>query len=300
MIDAKDAGMLIGERKMQFDVAFTSNLERAWRTCAVALANSNQSGVEVIRSWRLNERHYGALQGHEKNSEQLMTTFGEEKVIDWRRSYTGSPPHLYNIEFLQKMGPLSLETCTSWMNPKYLNREKYFNCRRVLKSENTISNKFLNELGESNLFPTAESLKQCQERAYSFWTSTIAPRVKSGEKVLIVAHANTIRSLVKAVDNISDEMIWHLRIPNGIPLVYHLDDNLKPIGNQLSDDLGFQANYLVSPRNHSKVITEFVFRCFHLCFFFTLIFFHFFFLFSFFRTDVGIRKMYSKEDEISL
>lgn len=182
----------------------------------------------------------------------MIATFGEEKVIEWRRSYKASPPSIYNVDFLKQMGPGALETCTSWVNPKYLNRNKYFDCRRLLKSDQAISGKFLNELGESDIFPPAESLKQCQERAFSFWSNTIAPRVKAGERVLIVAHANTIRALVKAVDNISDDMIYHLRIPNGIPLVYHLDDNLKPI-ERISDDLGFGANYLVSARNHSKV-----------------------------------------------
>jgi 2,3-bisphosphoglycerate-dependent phosphoglycerate mutase len=129
------------------------------------------------------------------------------------------------------MGGGSLEKCTSWMNPKYINRERYLQTKRV---------------------PVTESLKQCQERAYYFWQNTIAPRVKSGDRVLIVAHANTIRALVKAVDNIDDDSISHLRIPNGIPLVYTLDENLKPVVN-LSDDIGFHANYLVSARNHSKV-----------------------------------------------
>lgn len=183
----------------------------------------------------------------------MIQTFGEDKVLEWRRSYTATPPSLYNLDFLKQMGPGSLETCTSWMNPKYLNRNRYFDCRRLLKAEQQpVSGKFLNELGESDIFPTGESLKQCQERAFHFWQNVIGPRVKAGEKALIVAHANTIRALVKAVDNISDDRIWHLRIPNGIPLVYHLDDNLKPIEN-LSDDLGFQANYLVSARNHPKV-----------------------------------------------
>ena len=101
-------------------------------------------------------------------------------------------------------------------------------------------------------YPPTESLKQCEDRAFGYWNAEIAPRVLAGERVLIVAHANTIRALVKAVDGIADEMIPHLKIPNGVPLVYTLDDKLKPVVD-LEDDLGFQANYLVSARNHGKV-----------------------------------------------
>jgi 2,3-bisphosphoglycerate-dependent phosphoglycerate mutase len=251
-VDAKDSGLLLGERKMKFDVAFTSNLERAWRTSAVALSAAGQSGVENIRSWRLNERHYGALQGHAKDSTKLISLFGEEKVIEWRRSYLATPPSIYNTDFLKAMGEDSLELCTSYMNPKYLNRNKYFSCRGMLqRSSIPVSPQFLNDLGDTDIFPEAESLKQCQDRVLYFWQNTIAPRVRSGENVLIVAHANTIRALVKAIDGISDEQIHHLRIPNGIPLIYTLDENLQP--TDLSDDIGFQANYLVSSRNHSKV-----------------------------------------------
>lgn len=102
-------------------------------------------------------------------------------------------------------------------------------------------------------FPFTESLKQCEERAYGYWTKVIGPQVKAGKRVLIVAHANTIRALVKSMDNISDEMIAHLKIPNGIPLVYTLDANLQPMLEAPANDLGFQASYLVSARNHSKV-----------------------------------------------
>lgn len=159
------------------------------------------------------------------------------------------------------MGGGSLEKCTSWMNPKYINRERYLQTKRVVGGSDldltastsySPQSKLLQDLSESDIFPVTESLKQCQERAYYFWQNTIAPRVKSGDRVLIVAHANTIRALVKAVDNIDDDSISHLRIPNGIPLVYTLDENLKPVVN-LSDDIGFHANYLVSARNHSKV-----------------------------------------------
>ena len=100
--------------------------------------------------------------------------------------------------------------------------------------------------------PHTESLQQCQERAFGYWEKVIAPRVRAGEKVLIVAHANTIRALVKAMDGIDDHDIAHLKIPNGVPLVYTLDDDLKP-RSEIVDEIGFQANFLVSARNHGKV-----------------------------------------------
>ena len=106
---------------------------------------------------------------------------------------------------------------------------------------------------ESSLYPSTESLKECEHRAYGYWNEVIAPHVRAGQRVLVVAHANTIRALVKAVDNIDDNLIAHLKIPNGIPLVYTLDANLNPV-TDLEDDLGFQANYLVSSRNHGKVM----------------------------------------------
>ena len=141
------------------------------------------------------------------------------------------------------------------MNPRYLHRTRYMSTKQLLQDQSSgrMESKFLYEMNESDIFPHTESLKQCQERAYYFWQNTIVPRIISGERVLIVAHANTIRSLVKAVDNIDDDLIHHLRIPNGIPLVYTLDEQLKPISSTLGDDIGFQANYLVSARNHSKV-----------------------------------------------
>lgn len=258
--DAKDAGVLLGQRKIRFDVAFTSNLERAWRTCAMVLAASGQPGIETIRSWRLNERHYGALQGHSKNCPRLLAAFGEEKVIDWRRSFDTAPPSLYDIDFHRLMGgTTSLQTSTSLMNPSYINLAEYHAAQRALLTkeqhksttdeESTVSN---NEESTDHLFPPTESLKQCQDRAYGYWESVIAPRVLQGHRVLVVAHANTIRALVKKIDDISDEQIPHLKIPNGVPLVYTLDENLKPVLD-ISDDIGFQANYLVSARNHGRV-----------------------------------------------
>ncbi len=225
--DAMDAGTLIGSRGLEFDVAFTSNLERAWRTCAMALASAGQSNVETIRSWRLNERHYGLLQGHAKDSPDLTSIFGEQQLIEWRRSYHDTPPSLDDTDIIQNMNESVLRV-----------------------SRDNLGIKVHEDDGR---YPRAESLKDCEARAYGYWNHMIAPRVQNGERVLIVAHANTIRALVRAIDDISEENIAKLKIPNGIPLVYTLDHNLKPV-ETLTDDIGFQAKYLVSAKNHSKLM----------------------------------------------
>lgn len=273
-MDAKDAGNLIGERGLKFDVAFTSNLERAWRTCAIVLATSGQGTVQTHRSWLLNERHYGgkrnsiqlqlqrtyckaiALQGHVKTSPKLLEVFGEDKMHELRRSFRACPPSMYDIDFLKLIGPDSLDTCTRWMNPRYIDHDLYDSTKQQLlaATKRSFGSHELPRNHAQNIFrfPAAESLLLCQERAYSYWESVIAPRVQAGERVLIVAHANTIRALVKVIDDIEDDKIAHLKIPNGVPLVYTLDENLRP--TDLTDDIGFQANYLVSARNHNKVI----------------------------------------------
>lgn len=212
-IDAHDAGVLMGERGMKFDVAFTSTLERAWRTCAIALSAAGQSGsVETIRSWKLNERHYGALQGHLKDSPKLTQLFGEEKILEWRRSYDTAPPSLYDPEFSVNMGPESYKRATDMMNPKFL--DPRFTPKPVNPDMfNTVpaeSNDFLNFEGDHK-FPSTESLKNCEDRAFGYWNEVIAPRVKAGERVLIVAHANTIRALVKAVDQVRELLLLLLK-----------------------------------------------------------------------------------------
>eukprot|EP01038_Epipyxis_sp_PR26KG_P007143 gene7143-9746_t len=253
--DAKDAGTLMGERGLKFDVAFTSTLERAWRTCALTLSEAGQSGVEVVRSWKLNERHYGALQGHLKTCPKLIEAFGNEKIMEWRRSFHTAPPSMYDVDILKMIGSDALQTCTSLVNPNYINLHALERTQRELAHNH--DSKGHNAENNTDVFnhtyPATESLLQCQERAYGYWKDTIAPRVRNGERVLIVAHANTIRALVKAVDHIDDDMITHLKIPNGVPLVYTLDEDLEPIVD-LTDDLGFQAKYLVSARNHGRMM----------------------------------------------
>eukprot|EP01038_Epipyxis_sp_PR26KG_P007141 gene7141-9744_t len=239
-LDAKDAGMLLGDRGIVFDIAFTSNLERAWRTCAIALLEANQSNVEIIRSWKLNERHYGALQGHRKHSPMLMDAFGSDNLLEWRRSFLTAPPSFYDINILRKIGKNSFACSTQYMDQRYIDSR---NSKYSSISSSSIS---------STVFPSTESLKQCQDRAYGFWLRHIAPRIRDGENVLTVAHANTIRALIKAIDNVDDTDIDKLKIPNGVPFVYSFDEHLNPI--DLSNDLGVHANYLVSAKNHAKVM----------------------------------------------
>lgn len=183
------------------------------------------------------------LQGHFKNCPILTKAFSEEKVIEWRRSYNTPPPGLDDADFVEKLGKGELNKLLKSIAPQYLDHS-------MIQSLNT---GIVRSSGPNpSRFPHTESLKQCEERAFGFWRDAIAPQVRRGRRVLIVAHANTIRALVKSLDNISDEKIAYLKIPNGIPLIYTLDENLEPMAADGSD-LGFQAKYLVSARNHAKV-----------------------------------------------
>lgn len=251
--DARDAGALIGERGIKFDLVFTSNLERAWRTSAIVLASSGQSAVETIRTWKLNERHYGALQGHLKNCPKLIQSFGEEKLIEFRRSYHTKPPSLVDHGIWNHIDMDSFRLNAEHMNHKYFD-PKTFNL--LLRHDTRFDNTFDVNPDEMNPlrheYPSSESLKDCETRAFGYWNAVIKPRVKSGYRILIVAHANTIRALVKAMDNISDDQIAHLKIPNGVPLIYTLDENFEPV-TEYTDEIGVQAKYLVSARNHKKV-----------------------------------------------
>mmetsp|Transcript_22843 Transcript_22843/g.51257 ORF Transcript_22843/g.51257 Transcript_22843/m.51257 type:complete len:430 (-) Transcript_22843:131-1420(-) len=255
--DAIDAGTLMGERGLKFDVAFTSNLERGWRTCAMTLAAADQSSTETIRSSMLNERHYGALQGHKKDCPILIDAFGIEKMLEWRRSYGTAPPSLYNREFAKKIGPDMLRAGISELNNRYVDMGRLdATIGRVEPHGPKRSSSIFtaNFIKNATYAPSTESLAQCEHRAFGYWQEVIAPRVRAGERVLIVAHANTIRALVKAVDHIDDQKIEDLNIPNGVPLVYTMDENLDPTRESISDDLGFQANYLVSRRSFAKMM----------------------------------------------
>jgi len=191
LAEAKKAGEVLKKEGFIFDVAFTSVLKRAVRTLWITLDEMDLMWIPVYNSWRLNERHYGALQGLDKA--EMAAKFGEEQVLVWRRSYDTPPPAL------EKDDPRSPAK-----DPRY----------KDLKPDE---------------IPLTECLKDTVTRFLPYWHETIAPVVKSGKRVIISAHGNSLRALVKYLDNVSDQEIVGLNIPTGIPLVYELDDNLKPI-----------------------------------------------------------------------
>ena len=197
--EAAEAGRLMAAEKYEFDVAFTSVLKRAIRTLWIALDEMDMMWLPVQNSWRLNERHYGALQGLDKA--ETAAKHGDEQVRIWRRSYDIPPP------------PLGVD------DPDHPSRDSRY---ASLEPEE---------------LPLGESLKDTVARFLPYWQSTIAPEIKSGKRVLIAAHGNSLRALVKYLDNISDQDIVSLNIPTGIPLVYLLNEDLKPLqhyylGNQ--------------------------------------------------------------------
>jgi 2,3-bisphosphoglycerate-dependent phosphoglycerate mutase len=196
--EAQKAGELLKAEGFVFDVAYTSVLKRAIRTLWIVLDALDQMWLPVHRDWRLNERHYGALQG--LNKAETAAKHGDEQTQIWRRSYDIPPP------------PLTPD------DPRYPGHDP-----RYAK----LSNDHL---------PVTECLKDTVERFLPYWHETIAPAIKSGERVLITAHGNSLRALVKYLDDVSDDAIVGLNIPTGIPLVYELDDQLKPIRNYYLGD----------------------------------------------------------------
>jgi 2,3-bisphosphoglycerate-dependent phosphoglycerate mutase len=197
-IEARRAGELLKAEGFTFDVAYTSMLKRAIRTLWSALDELDLMWIPVHHSWRLNERHYGALQG--LNKAQTAAKYGDEQVLIWRRSYDIPPPPL---EESDERFP--------GRDPRYTGLSK-------------------DEL------PKTECLKDTVARFLPYWHETIVPSIQAGKKVIIAAHGNSLRALVKYLDNISDEAIVGLNIPTGIPLVYELDDHLKPIKNYYLGD----------------------------------------------------------------
>jgi 2,3-bisphosphoglycerate-dependent phosphoglycerate mutase len=189
--EAQSAAKLLIEGGYTFDIAYTSVLKRAIRTLWIVLDGMDLMWLPVIRSWRLNERMYGALQG--LNKAETAVKFGEEQVHLWRRSYDIQPPALD------------------------VNDERYPGKDRRYA-----------DLSEKEL-PKTECLKDTVNRFLPYWHETIAPMIKTGKRVLIVAHGNSLRALVKYLDNVSDDEIVGLNIPTGVPLVYELDENLSPI-----------------------------------------------------------------------
>ena len=189
--EAKRAGQLLKADGYAFDILFTSLLKRAIRTSNIALDELDQLWLPVERSWRLNERHYGALQG--LNKAETAAKHGEEQVKIWRRAYAIAPP------------PLDAN------DERHPSRDPRYQ-----------------DLPPSDL-PLTESLKDTVARFLPYWHEAIAPRISAGKRVLIAAHGNSLRALVKFLDDISDDEIVELNIPTGIPLVYELDAHLRPI-----------------------------------------------------------------------
>ena len=188
---AKNAGILLRNEGYDFDLAYTSVLKRATRTLWHTLDEMDRTWLPVVHSWRLNERHYGALQG--LNKAETAKKYGDEQVLVWRRSYDIPPP------------PLA-------PNDERSERSD----RRYAKLP-------------PDQVPLTECLKDTVERVLPFWNESMAPAIKAGKRIVVAAHGNSIRAMVKYLDDVSDSDIVGLNIPNGIPLVYELDANLKPL-----------------------------------------------------------------------
>jgi 2,3-bisphosphoglycerate-dependent phosphoglycerate mutase len=213
--EAKQAAELLKADAYTFDVAYTSVLKRAIRTLWITLDGMDLMWIPVYRHWRLNERHYGALQG--LNKAETAEKYGNEQVHLWRRSYDVRPP--------------ALEPSDSRYpghDPRYKN------------------------VSAADL-PLTECLKDTVARFLPYWFETIVPAVKSGQNVLVVAHGNSLRSLVKHLDNISDEEIPELNIPTGVPLVYEMDNDLKPITHYYLGDQDAVKKAVEAVANQAKV-----------------------------------------------
>ena len=189
--EAITAGRLLRENGFTFDLAYTSVLKRAIKTLWIALEEMELEWIPEIRAWQLNERHYGALQG--LNKSEMASKYGEAQVKIWRRSYDTPPPPL------------------DWNDERHPRFDRRYT-----------------GLAKEQL-PACESLKDTVARMLPYWHSTIAPTVKTGQRVLVSAHGNSMRALVKYLDNISDQDIPELNIPTGIQLIYELDSHLRPL-----------------------------------------------------------------------
>lgn len=211
---AIEAGMVLRENGFEFDIAFVSVLKRALRTLWLTLEEMDQLWIPWEKSWRLNERHYGGLQG--LNKSETAAKYGEEQVLIWRRSYDIPPPALEKTD------------------------ERYPGKLRMY-----------GDVTEKDL-PLTESLKDTIARFLPYWHDTIAPTIKSGKRVVIAAHGNSLRALVKYLDAMSEEEILKLNIPTGMPLVYELDEDLKPIKHYYLGDPEAVKKAMESVANQGK------------------------------------------------
>jgi len=214
LTEAASAGKLLKEQGYTFDIAYTSVLKRAIRTLWIAMDQMDLLWVPVIRSWRLNERHYGALQG--LNKADTAAKYGDQQVLIWRRSYDTPPPELEKSDK---------------RHPKFDPRYKDIDPKEL---------------------PATESLKLTVDRFLPLWQKEIAPMIKQGKKVIIAAHGNSLRALVKHLDKMSEAEILELNIPTGVPLVYELDEKLKPIKHYYLGDQEAIAKAMNAVANQGK------------------------------------------------
>ncbi|MBS0454727.1 MAG: 2,3-diphosphoglycerate-dependent phosphoglycerate mutase [Proteobacteria bacterium] len=211
---AKQAGRLLKAEGYDFDIAYTSVLKRATRTLWHTLDELDRTWLPVVHSWRLNERHYGALQG--LNKADMAKQYGDEQVLVWRRSYDTPPPPL------EPNDP----------------RSERADVRYAKLSPEQI--------------PLTECLKDTVARVLPFWNESMAPAIRAGRRLVVAAHGNSIRALVKYLDGISDADIVGLNIPNGIPLVYELDNDLKPLRHYYLGDAEAAAKAAAAVANQGK------------------------------------------------
>ena len=211
---AKNAGRLLKAEGYEFDVAYTSVLKRAVHTLWHCLDEMDRQWLPVVHSWRLNERHYGALQG--LNKADMAKQYGDAQVLVWRRSYDTPPPALEGTDPRCERGDLRYAK----LDPAQV--------------------------------PLTECLKDTVARVLPFWNESMAPAIKAGKRIVVAAHGNSIRALVKYLDGISDEAIVGLNIPNGIPLVYELDANLKPLRHYYLGDAEAAAKAAAAVASQGK------------------------------------------------
>lgn len=196
--EARAAGRLLKQEGFEFDKAYTSVLQRAIKTLWLVLEEMDEIWIPVIRDWHLNERHYGALQGF--NKAEMAAKVGEAQVKVWRRSYDVPPPALEADD------------------PRYPGKERRYASLKVTE------------------LPLTECLKDTVARVLPYWDNVICPDIRAGKRLIVVAHGNSLRALVKQLDNVSDEDIIGLNIPTGIPLLYELDENMRPISHRYLGD----------------------------------------------------------------
>jgi 2,3-bisphosphoglycerate-dependent phosphoglycerate mutase len=211
IVEARKAGRVLKAEGYAFDISYTSVLKRAIRTLWIALDELDQLWLPEVKDWRLNERHYGSLQG--LNKAEMAAKYGEKQVLVWRRSYDTPPPPLDPGD------------------PRYEGRDARYAGIKV---------------------PLTECLKDTVARVVPYWEQVIAPTVRSGKRVLIAAHGNSLRALVKYLDGLSDEKIVELNIPTAVPLVYELDDSLKPLKHYYLGDAEEVARRVASVAAQGK------------------------------------------------